>query len=195
MLVTQNIDDYHPQLVKESKILSTTPDPDCAKFGDELPCQITPHCYEIHGNSFYMHCQNEEEECSRTLLPCPNVKNVKNTKDHVPKCEKCGQNMKPHSMFFDESYNEHYYRKKTVDAFYEDCDALVVVGTALATTYANNIVVKTLEREVPVIEVNMEPCVLVGHTYQVTVKAVNELGESPASNELTIFAGTVPSKI
>jgi len=35
----------------------------------------------------------------------------------------------------------------------------------------------------------------VGHTYQVTVKAVNELGESPASNELTIFAGTVPSKI
>ena len=35
----------------------------------------------------------------------------------------------------------------------------------------------------------------VGHSYVITVRAVNELGESDPSNELTIHAGTVPSKI
>lgn len=89
----------------------------------------------------------------------------------MPKCQECGKNMKPHSMFFDESYNEHYYRKTTVDAFHEKCDVLIVVGTALQTTYANNMVVLALDREVPVIEVNMEPCVLVGHTFHVIGKA------------------------
>jgi len=79
--------------------------------------------------------------------------------------------MKPHSMFFDESYSEHYYRKETVDAFLKEIDALVVVGTALQTTYAVRIVVDTLEREMPVIEVNMEPCILVGHTYHVLGKS------------------------
>lgn len=39
--------------------------------------------------------------------------------------------MKPHSMFFDESYNEHYYRKTTVDEYLTDADCLIVVGTAL----------------------------------------------------------------
>jgi hypothetical protein len=34
-----------------------------------------------------------------------------------------------------------------------------------------------------------------GNTYDVTVRAVNEIGESDASNVLEIYAGTVPSKI
>jgi len=79
--------------------------------------------------------------------------------------------MKPHSMFFDESYSEHYYRKQSVDHYVEDADCLIVVGTALATSYAANIVSKFLNREAPVIEVNLEPCVKVGHTYHVIGKS------------------------
>lgn len=48
--------------------------------------------------------------------------------------------MKPHSMFFDESYSEHYYRKKTVDKLLDESDCLIVIGTALATSYAARIV-------------------------------------------------------
>jgi len=73
--------------------------------------------------------------------------------------------MKPHSMFFDESYSEHYYRKKTVDKSLDESDCLIVIGTALATSYAARIVGQFLNEEKPVIEVNMEPCVPVGHCY------------------------------
>lgn len=68
-------------------------------------------------------------------------------------------------MFFDESYNEHYYRKETIDAFREDCDALIVIGTALETTFAKTICVEHLKEEKLLIEINPNPCINVGHTY------------------------------
>ena len=84
--------------------------------------------------------------------------------------------MKPHSMFFDDCYTEHYFRKATVDDFYYDADCVVVVGTALATSYAKRIILDTLwKEEVPVIEVNMEPAVTFGHTYQVVGKCEETL--------------------
>lgn len=180
MLVTQNIDDYHELLAKQSKILSETQDPGL-KDMKEIPVAFTPHVYALHGNTFYMHCEDTEEEHSKLFYRCPKLDEVKDTKNHVPKCSLCGKNMKPHSMFFDESYNEHYYRKDTIAAFYEDCDALIVIGTALETSWAKKMVVETLAREALVIEVNMEPCIEVGHTFQVKGKAEETL---PA-----IFAG------
>lgn len=78
----------------------------------------------------------------------------------VPKCADCAAPMKPHSMFFDESYSEHYYRKDTVQRFVDsECDVLIVVGTALATNMAKRIVSNMLNEEKPVIEVNMESAI------------------------------------
>ena len=71
--------------------------------------------------------------------------------------------MKPHSMFFDEIYSEHYYRKDTVSNFVEDADVLIVVGTALATNLAKQIVCKLINKELPVIEVNMESFINCGN--------------------------------
>ena len=48
--------------------------------------------------------------------------------------------MKPHCMFFDEQYSEHFYRRDTVDSFLNVADCLIVVGTALATSFAKRIV-------------------------------------------------------
>jgi len=175
MLVTQNIDDYHETLAKESPILSKIEDKNLEKYGKQIPLAFTPHVYALHGNTFYMHCIDEEEEHSKTFFKCPKGEEVKDPTNHVPKCKECGKDMKPHSMFFDESYSEHYYRKETIEEFYKDCDALIVVGTALETTFALKIVTETLAREVPVIEVNMEPCIEVGHTYQIPGKAEESL--------------------
>jgi len=73
-----------------------------------------------------MHCSNEDEECSKRFFKCPSIKEFDEYKQMileyegeeaakektlVPKCESCGANMKPHCMFFDESYSEHYYRR------------------------------------------------------------------------------------
>ncbi len=62
-------------------------------------------------------------------------------------------------MFFDEMYSEHYYRKETVIDFVEESDCLIVVGTALATNLAKQIVCAFLNKELPVIEVNLESAI------------------------------------
>ncbi len=135
------------------------------KYADNVPVAFTPHLYEIHGNVFYMHCEDEEQEHSKVFYKCPSLKDVKDKQNHVPLCKECGKRMKPHSMFFDEGYSEHYYRKETVDAFKEHMDCLIVVGTALQTTFALRICAEHVDKELPLIEVNMEPAVTVGNTY------------------------------
>ena len=71
--------------------------------------------------------------------------------------------MKPHCMFFDETYSEHYYRQDTVKQFCEEADCLIVAGTALATNLAKRIVSIFLEKELPVIEINIESSINVGY--------------------------------
>jgi len=111
MLVTQNIDDFHSQKIRESEILMRTSDRTLDKYEGNIPVAFTPHVYEIHGNSFYMHCSDEEQEHSKKFYPCPKLGSVVDRTNHVPLCPDCEKPMKPHSMFFDESYSEHYYRK------------------------------------------------------------------------------------
>ena len=89
----------------------------------------------------------------------------------VPKCIECDAPMKFHCMCFDENYSEHYYRKETVMNFINECDCLIVVGTALATSLAKEIVTAVLEKELPVIEVNLETSIGVGNNIQVLSKS------------------------
>ena len=67
--------------------------------------------------------------------------------------------MKPHIMFFDEYYSEELYRQKTVTDFLENkLDGLIVVGTTLETTLANQILRKALNKPKTVtVEVNTSP--------------------------------------
>ena len=128
---------------------------------EENQAAFTPHIYEIHGNIDSMHCSNEEEKHSDKFFTGPSLEEAdkfkeKNDRTLVPTCTECGQNMKPHCMFFDEAYSERYYRYETVDKFCEEADCLIVIGTALATSFASNIVKGFLIGEKPVIEVNLK---------------------------------------
>ena len=78
--------------------------------------------------------------------------------------------MKPHCMFFDESYTEQWYRSDSVRNFLDtEMDALIVVGTALQTALARAIVNTSLQKlEVPIIEVNLEPCIAQGYGLLIT---------------------------
>ena len=108
-----------------------------------MPLAFTPHVYAMHGSIPFMHC-NEEETCqdSKTFYPVPKLSEIPDKANHVPKCEACGGNMKPHGMFFDEMYSEHYYRYDTITNYCDDADALIVIGTTLETSFARNIVIK-----------------------------------------------------
>jgi len=68
-----------------------------------------------------------------------------------------------------------------VDNIVETADCLIVIGTALATSYAARIVGNFLVEEKPVIEINLEPCVQVGHTYHVVGKSEEVLPKMFAS--------------
>jgi NAD-dependent SIR2 family protein deacetylase len=113
----------------------------------------------MHGNVKYMHCSNESEECSRKFYLAPTLEEVNDRTNHVPKCPVCQFPMKPHAMFFDETYNEHYYRHETTKKIeFNETDCLIVIGTALATSGARTFVFNTLRKnDIPVIEFNLEP--------------------------------------
>jgi len=89
----------------------------------------------------------------------------------VPRCTDCDAVMKPHCIFFDEYYTEHFYRRDTVDSFIKQSDCLIIVGTALATNFAKKIVVEHLDKELPIIEVNLESAIERGNNIQVMEKS------------------------
>ena len=74
----------------------------------------------------------------------------------VPHCEWCDAVMKPHCMFFDEGYSEEYYRRESVLKFITKADCLLVMGTALQTSFALNIVKRFVAKAITVIEFNVE---------------------------------------
>ena len=75
--------------------------------------------------------------------------------------------MKPHTLFFDEKYNEHYYRKLTINDFVKKSDCLIVVGNDMKTSAAMQIVNAFLDKELPVIELNVKSAINCGHNIQV----------------------------
>ena len=96
-----------------------------------------------------MHCVNERQNCSRVFYATPSLQEFEEAiangdRDDfclVPECSVCGAAMKPHCMFFDESYSEHYYRSESVYTYcQQEADCLIVVGTALQTGLASRVV-------------------------------------------------------
>jgi len=87
-----------------------------------------------------MHCSDEDKDCSSEFYLAPTLKDAVDRTNHVPLCKKCGAFMKPHEMFFDEVYSEHYYRDRTTNDIACDIDALIVIGTALQTSGARRLV-------------------------------------------------------
>jgi NAD-dependent deacetylase len=193
MHVTQNIDDFHCQLIKQSEVLKKAEDKhlkfteaEYDEVGNKfkwttrpLPKHnngaFTPHVYEIHGNVLYMHCSDVESDHADVFLKSPLLSEVKDRKNHVPRCPTCDKVMKPHCMFFDEMYSERYYRRETVESFYSEADCCIVVGTALQTGFAAKIVNSFLRKELPVIEINLESSIDRGNNIQVLGKAERTL--------------------
>jgi len=136
-LITQNVDNLH------------------LRAGNSLV-----RTFQIHGNVFFMRCA---DECKREVFPIPKnltdrEKNetLTETERQLLMCPDCGSRTRPHVLWFDEMYNEHYYRYHSALKVAEETDLLLVVGTSGATSLPNQVVWEVKNRNGIIIDINIE---------------------------------------
>jgi NAD-dependent protein deacetylase/lipoamidase len=114
-LITQNVDGLHLQAGNTGK-----------------------RTFQIHGNLHFMRCATA---CTDGLFPIPASVGVKERNEPLTQeeedalcCPRCRGLARPHVLWFDEFYDEHFYRASSAIQWASQSDLLLVVGTAGATT-------------------------------------------------------------
>jgi NAD-dependent deacetylase len=119
-LITQNVDGLHLRAGNSSE-----------------------RTYQIHGNVFFMRCAGE---CSPDIYPTPQVPYDKQKGEDLSewagkylRCPACGKWSRPHVLWFDEVYNEKYFRYQSSLAIAEQTDLLIIAGTSGSTNLPNQV--------------------------------------------------------
>lgn len=63
---------------------------------------------------------------------------------------------RPHTMLFDEYYQEKFYRIESAMSALEKTDTLLIVGTAFYTALSRGIVYESIKKRINIIEINKE---------------------------------------
>lgn len=116
---------------------------------------------QIHGNIFFMRCTNE---CKGSLYPLP-LQLLPRDKDQplsdadmaLLSCPACGARARPHVLWFDESYDEHYFRFDSALAVANKTGVLIIAGTSGATTLPNLIADQVKRNNGTIIDINLAP--------------------------------------
>ncbi|MHA1984506.1 MAG: SIR2 family NAD-dependent protein deacylase [Candidatus Hodarchaeales archaeon] len=103
--------------------------------------------YQVHGNINFKRCK---VECTETIYEIPEG-------EILPKCPNCGELARPHVLWFDETYNEIYFKFNSSHQLASTLDLLFVIGTSLQTNLPYQIVTRCLSRGVPIIDINPDP--------------------------------------
>ncbi|MCP3955624.1 MAG: RNA polymerase subunit sigma [Desulfobacterales bacterium] len=136
-LITQNVDNLH------------------LRAGNSMA-----RTFQIHGNIFFMRCANE---CREALYPLPvgvssKSKDQDLTADEIEllKCPACGQTARPHVLWFDETYNEVYFKFESSLQAAAQTDLLIIVGTAGATNLPNQVAALARHAGAVLVDINIE---------------------------------------
>lgn len=116
--------------------------------------------YLIHGDHDFMRCG---DDCTSNLYPFPeNIQLKGRNKDQLSerdiellKCPECGEDLRPHVLWFDEYYNEKFYRKDSVLRIAKETGILFILGTSGETTLPQVITKNVLAKNGMVVEVNI----------------------------------------
>jgi NAD-dependent deacetylase len=134
-LITQNVDGLH---LRAGQSLDRT--------------------YQIHGNLSYVRCS---AACYPKVTPIPVGVAPKGRNEAIADaewrllhCSRCGALLRPHVLWFDESYDERFYRLHSSLAAACDTTLLIVVGTSGATNLPNQIVAHVYRRGGFIIDIN-----------------------------------------
>jgi NAD-dependent deacetylase len=116
---------------------------------------------QIHGNLSFMRCARE---CTPSVRPLPLDGGPRDRDTPLSEseaeqlhCPSCGGWARPHVLWFDEIYNEHYYRAESALGAADRASLLLVVGTSGATNLPNRIVYQVARRGGTIVEVNIDP--------------------------------------
>lgn len=114
--------------------------------------------FEIHGNIDFMRCA---DECHTGLYPIPEGVGMKQKGDQLLadevallRCPICGARSRPHVLWFDETYNEHFFKFDSSLAAASACRLLIVIGTSGSTNLPNHVVGLALASGAKVIDIN-----------------------------------------
>lgn len=116
------------------------------------------HTYEIHGNIDFMRCGRG---CHRQLYPLPQGVSAKQRGEELTakdkellRCPQCGEWARPHVLWFDETYDEEYFRFDSSLAAAQRCRLLIVVGTSASTTLPHHVVSLACASGAAVLDIN-----------------------------------------
>ena len=115
---------------------------------------------QIHGNIMYMRCSNE---CKKRLYALPREvlhrekeQPLSETDRKYLSCPDCGKRTRPHVLWFDECYDEHYFKFESALDIAAVTDLLIIAGTSGATTLPNHITSIVYQRGGSIIDINIE---------------------------------------
>ena len=104
--------------------------------------------YQIHGNIDLCRCVRG---CAPLLRPL-----AEDATAETLRCG-CGDRLRPHVLWFDESYDEPLYRYVSTLRVAQNAAALIVVGTSGATTLPAHMCEMVAARGAPLVVVDVEP--------------------------------------
>jgi NAD-dependent deacetylase len=136
-LITQNVDGLH------------------LRAGNSLE-----RTFQIHGNVFFIRCA---KGCIEKIVPIPEALPAKTREDALTEtdrqllvCPDCGGWLRPHVLWFDETYNEEHYRFVSSLKAARRTELLLVVGTSGATNLPNQVAWEVKDRGGIIVDINIE---------------------------------------
>jgi NAD-dependent deacetylase len=118
--------------------------------------------FQIHGNLHFRRCA---KACTGDLFPIPDSiedkgrnQVLRSNEKAALECPGCGGLTRPHVLWFDEFYDEHFYRANSAIQWAAQSDLLLVIGTAGATTLPMQIgTIVSQNQDAILIDVNPNP--------------------------------------
>lgn len=175
-LITQNVDGLHARSGVDEKML-----------------------YEIHGNIQHMRCF---AECPDSVQPLPDLDCTLLESGTAPAisdedwqqlhCDDCGSVMRPHVLWFDEYYEERYYRSDSAMQTLERSDLLLLIGTSGATTLPAMAVEYAVHAGMEIIEINTAPSAF---TAAIEASGNGRFVQAPAAAALPRIIEALPTSI
>ena len=135
-LITQNVDNLHLRA-------GNSPD----------------RTLQIHGNVNFMRCTRE---CQGKIYPLPQNlfprekdQDLSDDDRQILSCPDCEARTRPHVLWFDETYDEHYFRFESALKAADKTRVLVIAGTSGSTNLPNLVANTVYQNNGTIIDINI----------------------------------------
>ncbi len=116
--------------------------------------------FQIHGNIGLSRCS---QSCVPELFKLPaslfsacKNQSLSETEQKMLRCHYCKSWLRPHVLWFDECYDEEYFRFDSSMNIAAKTDLLIIVGTSGSTTLPNHVTNLALRNNACIVDINPE---------------------------------------